>query len=248
MVPEAQASETTSRKARAAFYVDGFNFYHALDDLDKPHLKWLNWFRLAQLIANNRQEKLVKVVLCTAPPRHKPDALPRHQAYFEALHAASQLCGIELDVRSGWFIGEERTCRSCKINWTQHTEKEGDVSLALSMLEDAYEDVYDTGYLVTSDSDQAPTLKTISRRFGEGSANRKQTVVAFPIWRYSRRSSHILTSLAGNDVRINEKMVEQSLLPSRLPFRRENGQMVFVNRPERYKPPVEPTPIRQNDR
>jgi hypothetical protein len=23
-------------------YIDGFNLYHAIDDLEKPHLKWLD--------------------------------------------------------------------------------------------------------------------------------------------------------------------------------------------------------------
>ena len=28
---------------RVACYIDGFNLYHAIDDLDKPHLKWLEF-------------------------------------------------------------------------------------------------------------------------------------------------------------------------------------------------------------
>ncbi|MFO1241201.1 MAG: hypothetical protein U1E64_12690 [Sphingomonadaceae bacterium] len=30
---------------RVIVYIDGFNLYHAIDDLGQPHLKWLTYVR-----------------------------------------------------------------------------------------------------------------------------------------------------------------------------------------------------------
>jgi hypothetical protein len=45
---------------RVACYLDGFNLYHAIDDLQKPHLKWVDLEALAQSICRG-DETLVKV-------------------------------------------------------------------------------------------------------------------------------------------------------------------------------------------
>jgi hypothetical protein len=47
---------------RVACYIDGFNLYHAIDDLDKPHLKWLDVCALAKSLCRVGED-LVKVRL-----------------------------------------------------------------------------------------------------------------------------------------------------------------------------------------
>lgn len=44
---------------RVAVYVDGFNLYHAIDELNVPKLKWLNLDALARSLLRP-QETLVK--------------------------------------------------------------------------------------------------------------------------------------------------------------------------------------------
>jgi hypothetical protein len=51
---------------RAALYVDGFNLYHAIDDLQLDYLKWLNLWKLGELLIPSMSETLAKVVYCTA--------------------------------------------------------------------------------------------------------------------------------------------------------------------------------------
>jgi len=36
-------------------YIDGFNLYHAIDDLRKPHLKWLDLKALAASICGENE-------------------------------------------------------------------------------------------------------------------------------------------------------------------------------------------------
>jgi hypothetical protein len=38
----AEAPLSFRKQSRASFYVDGFNLYHAIDDLGDNTLKWLN--------------------------------------------------------------------------------------------------------------------------------------------------------------------------------------------------------------
>ena len=38
-------------RKRAAFYIDGFNLYHAIDAYKRPYLKWLNLKALGRAIA-----------------------------------------------------------------------------------------------------------------------------------------------------------------------------------------------------
>lgn len=221
---------------RAAFYVDGFNFYHALDELNQPHLKWLDWAALAKLIATPAGEQVERIVLCTAKPKHRPqDVQDRHQTYMDALRARGII------VREGWFLAERVECRDprCRASpgtWQRHTEKEGDVSLALSLVEDAYEDRFDTAYLVTSDNDQAPTLDLLRQRFGPASPKPKKVVVVFPTWRKTGASSNLASRAA--TARLSEAMVGQCLLPRDVFWRPKPGVLRRIQRPPRYDPPL----------
>lgn len=229
---------------RAAFYVDGFNFYHALKDLEKtkPHLKWLDWFSLAKMIAKSHDEEVCKVVICTAPPKHMPpDSVARHSTYMQALMS------LGVEVKEGWFLPERQKCREFRCNppgtWIRHTEKEGDVSLALSLIEDAYEDVFDTAYLVTSDGDQAPTLKLMQKRFGPSSVSPKETVTVSPVWRGSCATSVKLGALSTRTARISVQMLEKCLLPAKLVWTEPGPvpRLRRIYRPVEYAPPPQPS-------
>jgi hypothetical protein len=46
---------------RVACFIDGFNLYHSVEELKKPHLKWLNLWGLAQAFIKPSSERLVGV-------------------------------------------------------------------------------------------------------------------------------------------------------------------------------------------
>jgi hypothetical protein len=77
---------------RAALYVDGFNLYHAIDDLHQNHLKWLNLWALGQLLIPSLSQTLVKVVYCTAIRTDDAKKMMRHRGYFRALEALGVTC------------------------------------------------------------------------------------------------------------------------------------------------------------
>jgi hypothetical protein len=61
-----------------------------------------------------------------------PDKIRRHQAYTDALTARGVTCVM------GHFKKKDRRCHSCKSAWVAHEERETDVSIGITMLNDAY--------------------------------------------------------------------------------------------------------------
>lgn len=204
---------------RAAFYLDGFNIYHALDDLNRPHLKWLDWQALACRLIPSRDEIVSRVVYCSAQRTDKPDRLIRHRRYVSALEATGVVCGM------GNFSTERRFCRSCGADWDAPVEKQSDVNLALAMVQDGYDDVFDHAYLVTADTDQVPAVELVRGRFP---AKRVTSVVIT-----GRRHNNALLRACGDNKRtISIADLEASLLPKLIA-----GPSAIL-RPTAYDPPA----------
>ncbi|MCE3237658.1 MAG: hypothetical protein K0R24_639 [Gammaproteobacteria bacterium] len=52
-----------NNKKKVAVYVDGFNLYHGLVNLSKPHLKWLNLKSLAEKFIDQAPESIEKSII-----------------------------------------------------------------------------------------------------------------------------------------------------------------------------------------
>lgn len=134
---------------RVAAYIDGFNLYFGIREKGRRHL-WLDLESLVQSLLKPRQQ-LVAVRYFTARVRNDPPAEQRQQTYLNALAAHSML-----DIRQGRFQQKSKTCHSCRSTWHEYEEKETDVSLAVSLLEDSVNRLYDTALIVSADSDMSP--------------------------------------------------------------------------------------------
>lgn len=78
---------------RVACYVDGFNLYHAIDDLAQPHLKWVDLWALAKFICR-ADEDLIKVAYFSAYATWPPAPCARHRQYVAALKHHGVECHI----------------------------------------------------------------------------------------------------------------------------------------------------------
>lgn len=83
----------------------------------------------------------------------------RHQFYLRALKSTGVIYTL------GKFKSKPRQCRNCESTWVGYEEKETDVNIALQIVEDAVDGLADIVYLVSSDSDLAPAVKVLRRRF-----------------------------------------------------------------------------------
>lgn len=201
---------------RVIAYVDGFNLYHALADLQKPHLKWVDLHKLALSICG-ANETLMGVHYFTAYATWKPAQYLRHKEYVKALQYVGVRCVI------GHFKQKYRQCLKCGAQWVGHEEKETDVAIAVQLMADAFTDQFDRALIISADSDLAPALRTI----GQHHPRRTLDVIA-PPGRFG----------AARDLRpkleITPGRVAKALLPENA--QDADGKLIF-QRPTDYAPP-----------
>jgi uncharacterized LabA/DUF88 family protein len=202
---------------RVIAYIDGFNLYHAIDVLKKPHLKWVDLHKLASSICG-QDETLVSTYFFTAYPNWKPNAVIRHREYVKALMHVGVQCVI------GHFKEKPQTCMSCGAKWVRHEEKETDVAIAVQIVADAFTDKFDRALIISADSDLAPPLRTVREHFPE----KKLHVIAPPGRKgHARDLKPILEITPGR--------IGKYLLPEIATG--QDGRTIFT-RPASYTPPA----------
>lgn len=206
---------------RSAFFVDGFNLYHAIKRLQEPHLKWLNLRALMGRQISPRSETLAAVYYFSAYADWMPTQKSRHEEYVRALKS------VNVDIVLGQFKAKNRGCLSCGATWVGHEEKETDVNIALYLLNEAYNDTYDRAYIVSRDSDLKPAVSMVSSKF----PNKEVFIVAPPHMGHSND----LISIAHGKKKIKKDQLEQCLFNE---FVRDASGSVVATRPAAYAPPI----------
>lgn len=145
---------------RLGVYVDGFNLYHGIAELDENFLKWLNLRLLSERVAQVYGLDIEKITYFTATnSKHaNSEQKSRHQLYINALSS------VDVKTVKGIFSDDnKKTCPNCKTPYKFPEEKQTDVNIALYALQDIAFDKVDHVMLVTGDSDQVPTFDIIKR-------------------------------------------------------------------------------------
>ena len=207
---------------RSALYVDGFNLYHAVADLEAQFLKWCNLWRLGEIIIPSTSEKLVKVVFCSAYYPGDSQKRWRHDQYMNALRNVGVECVL------GHYIHEEWSCRKCSHVWEKPTEKASDMNLGLSLITDAHANVFDKAYLLTADSDQAATARFL-RETVEG----KSLITVAPP---GRNFSANIEKFSEGRIAITRENLERSVFPQIVMGKDGNPP---GRRPREYDPPAD---------
>jgi uncharacterized LabA/DUF88 family protein len=188
----------TGSPERLAAYVDGFNLYFGIRQEGRRHL-WLDLERLVQSLLKPQQQ-LVAVRYFTARVRNDPPAEQRQQTYLNALAAHSSL----LEIRQGRFQQKTKRCYSCRSSWNEYEEKESDVSLAVSLIEDGVMGLYDTALIVSADSDMSPAIRALRRLVPD-----MRVIAALP----PNRNSAGLKAVCDATIPIGIAKVRQAQLP-----------------------------------
>jgi len=148
-------------RKRSIIYIDGFNLYYgALKDV--PRLKWLNIERFCKLLRPHDDIRVIRYfsALVDGPTK------PHQEAYLRAL-STTPLVNIIL----GKFKNKSVKClvTACTLVGSRRfqvsEEKRTDVNIAVSMLDDAYQDKCDHFILFSGDSDLVPAVTTTRLRF-----------------------------------------------------------------------------------
>lgn len=212
---------------QVAFFVDGFNFYHAINNLSrkdssKNFLKWVDLRSLFGFFIDRHHQEIADIYFFTARPTH----IANRQVLirYDALIKAYEHLGIK--VVKGKFKEKSTYCRLCKRSFTAHEEKQSDVNLCLYMLQCAVERKYDRLFLVSRDSDMAPAASMIKRM-----ELTNLSLLTPPEMQPSQEISKII----GKGGRIKETHLAKSLLAEC--YRDKDGN-VIVTRPSKYTPPT----------
>lgn len=217
-----------SQPLRTLAFVDGFNLYHAIDNRVRTepklnHLKWLDLWALCETFAPAPYYSLDRVFYFSAFATWMKGPFHRHQAYTSALRAT----GVETVM--GCFKEKDRKCKSCGDEWVAHEEKESDVALGAHVVFHAFENSYDQALVVSADSDLAPVVRLVRRRFPD----KKIKVLVPP----DLKGGNELWGAAGgkkNCRKIGWVHIERCQLPDSI--RNEAGLTAAV-RPREYKRP-----------
>jgi len=155
-------------KERIIAYIDGFNLYFGMKT-DGNKTLWLNPQKLITSLLKSNQE-LISIKYFTSRVRNNPDKEKRQKTYIEALQTLSNF-----QIIYGHYQSHIETCRRCGHSYPYSNEKMTDVNIAVAMMEDAHNDLYDTAFLVTGDSDLVPPINSVHKIY-----NNKRVFVAFP--------------------------------------------------------------------
>lgn len=147
-------------------FIDGYNLYHAIDQLNQEQFKWLNLKTLIEQYAHHPTEKIVDIYYFTALADWKlklgktgTSPVTRHKDYILALES------FGIKTVYGKFKKKIKTCKSCKKTYPTHEEKETDVNIAMYLTNLAHKDEFDKAIIVSADSDLIPPIKLIQSEF-----------------------------------------------------------------------------------
>lgn len=186
---------------RVIAYVDGFNLYFGLKDSNFKKYYWLDLPAMATALLKQNQQ-LVATHYFTARIRtngRNADDAKRQTTYIDALAAQPNLT-----VHEGHYLEKTQRCKSCAASWKVYEEKMTDVNIAAEMLADAYEDRFDTAFIISGDSDLTTPIQQVRKRFPN-----KRLIVVFP----PRRQSAQLKNAANGFLTIGEDKLRQNQLP-----------------------------------
>lgn len=203
-----------TEKYRVNVYIDGFNLYHAIDDLGDNTLKWVDLYQLSTAILNPYQV-LNEVKYFFAYATWRPSAYKRHRDFV----AANEVKGVIAIM--GRFKAKELVCKAtCRETFWTHEEKETDVNIGAHLIADTLQNKFDSALIITADTDLAAVI-SLARTL---SNNQKRIFAVAPPGRMSR--SRELEHL----FMITKGKIRASLLPEHI--QTKSGLII---RPVEYK-------------
>jgi len=208
------------KRRRTISFIDGFNLYHAIASLHRPELKWVNLRILSGIFINTSEEQLDEVFYFSAYADHVSLSVQQAQkTYMRALELN------EVKPILGHFKKKERKCPSCFHKWISHEEKETDVNIASTLLDLAYSDTFDRALVISNDSDLAPAIRMVRKRFPQ----KQITTVAPPNYYHSNE----LIQVSSDKARIRPEHLEKALLPLLI---KDSSGLISITRPKDYAP------------
>jgi uncharacterized LabA/DUF88 family protein len=195
---------------RTNVYIDSLNLYYG--SLKNTPYKWLDLKKLSQCLLSDKNE-IHKIKFYTAmvkPTEVDPHVSKRQQIYHRALRHYIP----EVEIIKGHFSEHvvsmmlEQPINDQKfVKVVKREEKGSDVNLAVHFLNDAMNDDYDCGVVISNDSDLTEAVKLVRRQTD------KIIGVISPFDKISKE----LSQYAHFKKKIRPSVLQQSQLPENIP-------------------------------
>lgn len=162
------------------------------------------WLDLEKLATNllRRHQRLVATRYFTANlirDHSDPGKWSRQKTYLEALNARPNLT-----IHLGYFQPQEVYCYNCGNARQTYEEKMTDVNIAVALLNDAQDNLFDTAMIISADSDLIGPVQALLNRYPT-----KRVLIAFP----PKRTSVNLRDIATAYFVIDQNKLRNSQLP-----------------------------------
>jgi uncharacterized LabA/DUF88 family protein len=154
---------------RTVIYIDAFNLYFGA--LKGTPFRWLNIEKLCKVLLPNNDIYKIKYYTALVKPRKKDPNQPiRQQTYLRALKTIPNVTIIyghflSHEVEMPLAESIEENLRYVKVIKTE--EKGSDVNIATHLIDDAYQNEYDTAVIISNDSDLLEPIRIVTERLGK---------------------------------------------------------------------------------
>jgi uncharacterized LabA/DUF88 family protein len=203
-------------RKRVIAYIDGFNLYFGLRSAGWKRYYWLNLQTLARNLLKADQE-LVFTKYFTSRVSYPTEKERRQSTFIEALETLS-----DFRIYYGHYQANPQRCSKCNNKVIIPNEKMTDVNIAVEMLSDAYQDLFDVALLISADSDLTAPILAIKNLFPQ-----KRVIVGFPPQRYSAQ----LQKLAHGFIQIGRANLAKSVFPDEV----QKADGFVLQRPTEWK-------------
>ena len=188
-------SSPMGKTRRVAVYVDGLNLHNGLLSSGLP--RWVDLIALGRNVLRPGQV-LEGVRYFTSRLVKNTKDQYEQDIYLQALEAQ------DVEIVLGQFDVQKVRCPRCGRAWLKAEEKQTDVNIAVRLLTDAHQGLYDRAVLLSADSDLLRPVLEVPRLFPG-----KRVVVGFP----PGRVSYPLRRRAPT-FQVTKPVVRSSLLPA----------------------------------
>lgn len=191
-------------KERVMVYVDGMNLYYGVLATGIRRYLWLDVHALSlSMLRPDQVLSGVKYYTSRFLSDGEDDGMVRRQSLY--LDALGTLDGLE--IIEGKFQGKTGMCRRCGHEWQSYAEKMTDVNIAIGLIADAEDDLYDVAIVVSGDGDLTGPIETVRSRHPG-----KFVLVALPP---NRRSTSLLRAASAH-IDVGRSRLRNSQLPDQL--------------------------------
>jgi len=203
---------------RVAVYVDWFNVYRQLKKNFWKKYNWLNYKELASHFLI-KDDKIVKIVYFSAYYPESKDNSAKHKNYVRVLQQAwiiPVLWKYQQVTRT--FINKWNNLQSFvlddwesrewfppyKLVYRTYEEKKTDVNIAVNILRDWLDDLYDKCFIISWDSDITPAIESVKKRRKD-----KKFICILPPW----SNSTAMKNVCHKTYKIKESDLQDSQFP-----------------------------------